>query len=266
MKKVIAMTLGLSLLTLGYASELNTPDQVVCSPYHREDIGQGVKWYRHAIEKEVLYLQTYRGAQAYMQSWYDKHQPKPQTWGIVMDIDETTLDNSWYFEACYDLASDEDDFSFYVVKPQRSKVLPGVIDFVNQVHALGGYVSLVSNRDGSYVFKEGGNVLTATVANLKAQGVYFDQVVLANRKQASNPSDKNPRFNAVQTGNYNPKEMVYSNTLPAHKVVVFMGDNIQDFPRLNQKQLQSTPSDFSQLNAFGNGYFLLPNPMYGSWE
>lgn len=266
MKKMIAMALGLSLLTVGNANESSIQGNVECSPYHREDIKQGVKWYRHAIEQNALYLQIYRGAQIYLQSWYDQHQPKPQTWGVIMDIDETTLDNSWYFEACHDLASDEDDFSFYVVKPERSTVLPGVIDFINQVHTLGGYVSLVSNRDGSYVFKDGSDVLSATVANLKQQGVYFDQVVLANRKQSANPSDKNSRFNAVQTGNYDSKEMVYSNTLPAHKVVVFMGDNIQDFPNLNQKQLQMNPNNISQLKAFGKGYFLLPNPMYGSWE
>jgi predicted secreted acid phosphatase len=44
---------------------------------------------------------------------------------------------------------------------------------------------------------------------------------------------------------------------------MWLGDNIQDFPMLTQT-LRSGPD--SAYNKFGVSYFLLPNPMYGSWE
>ena len=46
-------------------------------------------------------------------------------------------------------------------------------------------------------------------------------------------------------------------------VVAFVGDNILDFPKLTQAVRQGGTSGFSE---FGVRFFLLPNPMYGSWE
>ena len=70
------------------------------------------------------------------------------------------------------------------------------------------------------------------------------------------PSDKNPRFESVALGK----------TLAAHApldVVAFVGDNILDFPGLTQAIRQAGEGAFSE---FGVRFFLLPNPMYGSWE
>jgi predicted secreted acid phosphatase len=190
---------------------------------------------------------------------------KPGTWGVSIDIDETTLDNSWYFKNCTELADDENDFSAFVVKPELSKALPGVIDFTKKVHELGGYVSLVSNRDGSYKYDQGG-VLDSTINNLKKEGVYFDQVVLANRKDSKTPSDKNPRFKSIESGNYDAAQMVWSNKLPAHKLIAWCGDNIQDFPVFKQKNLIGVQGSSDTFDHFSNGYFMFPNPMYGSWQ
>ena len=50
--------------------------------------------------------------------------------------------------------------------------------------------------------------------------------------------------------------------IPALTIVEWLGDNIQDFPRLTQ----AARSDSTALAEFGRRYFVLPNPMYGSWE
>lgn len=70
------------------------------------------------------------------------------------------------------------------------------------------------------------------------------------------PSDKNPRFEAVAAG-----QTPAGNT--PLDVVVFVGDNILDFPGLNQKLRQAGETAFGE---FGAKFFLLPNPMYGSWQ
>jgi predicted secreted acid phosphatase len=51
--------------------------------------------------------------------------------------------------------------------------------------------------------------------------------------------------------------------MPPLAVVMWVGDNIQDFPALTQAVLDHGPS---ALDAFGRTYIMLPNPMYGSWE
>jgi len=46
-------------------------------------------------------------------------------------------------------------------------------------------------------------------------------------------------------------------------VVAFVGDNILDFPGLSQAAGGDSPSAFTE---FGVRFFVLPNPMYGSWQ
>ena len=260
MKKIILTMLG---LLYGFSAECSA---IQCSTTaNRQDIKQAIKWYRDSAEKTALYREVYAMGSDYIVNWVKTHHPKKYSWGVILDIDETTLDNSWYFQQCRDLADHEADFEHLVSIPQKSAALPGVSELTRLVHQLGGYVSLVSNRDGAYQDKTG-NTLTATVANVKQQHIYFDQIVLGNYKDSSHPSDKNPRFNAVISGKYDGKQMVWSNKLPSHQVIAYFGDNIQDFPKLKQVDVYKLTSSDAQFNLFGKGYFILPNPMYGSWE
>ena len=70
------------------------------------------------------------------------------------------------------------------------------------------------------------------------------------------PSDKNPRFAAVAAGTTKAGG-------PPLDAVAFVGDNILDFPNLSQAAVKK---DDTALAPFGIRYFLLPNPMYGSWQ
>ena len=223
-----------------------------------------IKWYRNSAERNALYNQAYNMGAAYVENWVSEHHPQASTWGVIIDIDETALDNSWYYHKCGGEPSNESDFSHYVANQKKSVALPGVRAFVNKVHNLGGYVTMVSNRDGSFK-DETGNVLDSTLSNLKEQHIYFDQVVLANLSEAKVPKDKNPRFNAVINGNYDSHAMVWSNKLPPHKVIAFFGDNIQDFPILKQSKMIKLDANDSTYGMFGKGYFIMPNPIYGSW-
>ncbi|MEN9916692.1 MAG: hypothetical protein RLY40_624 [Pseudomonadota bacterium] len=256
---------GLFLSNLAFAKDHYA---VVCAPNTKAnpEIRQALKWYRDSAEKKAIYHQTYNMGLAYIKQWVEQHHPKPKTWGVVLDIDETTLDNSWYFYQCSSLVPDPASFSHFVTIPQKSQALPGVVAFTQSVHELGGYVSLISNRDGSYLDKSGISVLQATINNLKQQHVTFDQVILANNKQSAHASDKNPRFNAVIHGCYVAHEMVWSNKLPAHQVIAYFGDNIQDFPNLKQATVDALADVAPAYMQFGRAYFILPNPLYGSWQ
>ena len=88
--------------------------------------------------------------------------------------------------------------------------------------------------------------------------------MIANNK-IPNPKDKNPRFNAITTGKYNAQIMFWSNKLPAHRVIAYFGDNIQDFPNFKQSNTVTLEDDDTKFDKFGNGYFILANPIYGSW-
>ena len=225
-------------------------------------IKQSVKWYRESAEQKALYRQVFSIATRYVQNWQKSHGANP--WGVILDIDETVLNNSWYYQQCLDITMHEADFSRYISMAEKSTALPGAAEFTHFVHKLGGFVSLVSNRDGAY-HDERGSVMESTNKNLKEQGIYFDQIILANDEQSKNPKDKNPRFNAVKTGHYDAENMVWSNTLPPHEVIAYIGDNIQDFPELHQKEMRALKENDDVFKRFSKGYFILPNPIYGSW-
>src|SRR5439155_9659535 len=142
----------------------------------------------------------------FVQKWVDSHHPKNKSWGVILDIDETVLDNSWYYAQCSDITNNEADFSHYISLAKKSTALPGTQVFTQLVHNLGGYVTLVSNRDGSYSDARG-KVMDTTLENLKEQGIFFDQVILANHTQSKYPRDKNPRFYAARTGHYDAENM-----------------------------------------------------------
>ena len=51
--------------------------------------------------------------------------------------------------------------------------------------------------------------------------------------------------------------------LPPLTTVMYVGDNIQDFPGLTQDIRRQDATAFAR---FGNDFVLLPNPMYGSFD
>lgn len=258
--KLTKLLIAILSITSSYSYAAN------CGPEAKDNtLLKSIKWYKASTEQRALYHQAFSQGSNYINQWLRQNNPKAHSWGVILDIDETTLDNSWYFKECTSVAKDENIFSKFVAIPSKSTATPGVVDFTCSIQKSGGYVTLVSNRDGSYSDPTG-SVLSSTIKNLKAEGVCFDQVVLANRNQAKNPSDKNPRFEAIKTGRYDSTQMVISNKLPAHKIVAYFGDNIQDFPKFKQTNTIDMPKNSKVYGVFGNGYFVLPNPMYGSWD
>jgi 5'-nucleotidase (lipoprotein e(P4) family) len=167
-----------------------------------------------------------------------------KSWAVILDADETVLDNSEYQRrrAVLDSGFTEGSWAEWV-NERAAVAVPGAVDFTRFVHALGGRVVIVTNRSL--------DACDATRSNLTVIGVDADMVLC----QAKGEGNKNPRFQRVQNG-------TAESGVPALKVVAWVGDNIQDFPDLTQ----AARNDPKALAEFGTKYFLLPNPMYGSWQ
>ncbi len=165
------------------------------------------------------------------------------SWAVILDADETVLDNSTYQKerAEVDSAYTEESWTRWV-RRREAGVLPGAIAFTQRVHQLEGKVIIVTNRNE--------NSCDDTRANLASVSVAADLVLCR-----TGVSDKNPRFRSVADGTASP-------SMPALKILEWIGDNILDFPML----AQSARDRDEALAEFGKTFFLLPNPMYGSWE
>ncbi len=194
----------------------------------------GLHWFRDAAEQRVIYLEIYRMAASSVR--VQSAGLAPRSWGVILDVDETILDNSDYNKRTHE-AFDKATWATWV-NEKHATLLPGTREFIRSVQDLNGRVVLVTNRDES--------ACAVTEANLKALGITYD-LILCDK---AGDQDKNSRFEAVQTG--------ATGALPAIKVLAWVGDNIKDFPKLSQQSV-------GDLEAFGARYFVLPNPMYGSW-
>lgn len=200
------------------------------------------RWVRNSAEHRAAYLEIYRAAATRLDSLAAGR--AAGSWGVILDADETVLDNSEYEiqRAALGLGFTEESWGDWV-RREAAPALPGARTFLERVHALGGHVVVVTNRQEA--------LCPATRANLAGDGLVVDLVLCRGET-----SDKNPRFQAVEDGTASP-------TLPALHVLMWLGDNIQDFPHLSQSIAQQPDDAFRD---FGRRYFLLPNPMYGSWQ
>ena len=209
-----------------------------------DSIPASVRWYRASAERRAIYLQTYRLAAAALERRVAGL--AAGAWAVILDADETVLDNSPYQQ---DLARrrvtfDSATWNAWVMRGAAA-ALPGAPEFTRRAHELGGRVVIVTNREQTQC--------DSTRANLQRVAIAADAVLC--RTDPSN-SFKDARFEAVAAG-------APPSPLPPLRVVMWVGDNIQDFPRLRQNLRSASDSAFAE---FGDRFIVLPNPMYGSWE
>lgn len=202
-----------------------------------------IHWFRNSAEQRALTLQVYRSAGDQLREL--ARGMTAGTWAVILDADETVLDNSLYQVRITRRGERFADETWNAwVREARATALPGSAEFVRLVRQLGGRVAIVTNRAEI--------VCPETRQNLRTLGFVVDVVLC----KPEGPSDKNPRFQAVAQGTAAPG-------LPPLRVLMYVGDNIQDFPTLTQELRNAQHSAFER---FGRTYFMLPNPMYGSWE
>ncbi|MBK8249698.1 MAG: hypothetical protein IPK85_20200 [Gemmatimonadetes bacterium] len=168
------------------------------------------------------------------------------SWAVILDADETVISN-----LAYQLEREKLDSGFTpdswnaLTKRQAATSIPGAKAFLDHVRTLGGRVAIVTNR------------LDSECADSRAN---FDKLSLPWDlflcRPNGGPSDKNPRFTAVAAGAGLPAAQ-------SIEVIAWIGDNILDFPALDQSIRRQGDAAFAR---FGTRYFLLPNPMYGSWQ
>ncbi len=207
-------------------------------------IPEAIRWVRDSAEHRALFLQIYREATEAVER--EAAKLTPGTWAVVLDADETVIDNSAYEVEQVERRQPFDAQSWHAWVARREAVaLPGAAAFLTRVHTLGGKVAIVTNRNESEC--------PDTEANFRADGLPFDVMLC---KPDARSGDKNPRFEAVARG-------TTPAGLPPLRIIAFLGDNILDFPELSQAIAKKGDDAFA---AFGVRYFVLPNPMYGSWQ
>jgi 5'-nucleotidase (lipoprotein e(P4) family) len=173
---------------------------------------------------------------------------------VVLDLDETVLDNTVYQArllrdgAVYNAKSWGD-----WVGAGEAEAVPGAREFIARARTLGHTVFYITNRDCTTPAPTATDpcpAKTATMRNLVALGI----------DPAPDPAHmllrgERPEWNTgVKT---HRRAFIAAN----YRIVALVGDDLGDFV-----EPQVYAGDRQRLEPrFGQNWFLLPNPIYGSW-
>jgi 5'-nucleotidase (lipoprotein e(P4) family) len=211
----------------------------------------GTLYMQKAAEYRALCYQAFNLAQMNLTADFDKKNlkklPKAERKmlrAIVVDIDETVLDNSP--AQAYGIKNNKsfNTTDWYAWGEMRkAKAIPGAVDFLQSASRKNVRIFYVSNRDE--VQKQ------ATIDNLKAVG--FPDVSAETVLLRTTESGKEPRRQII---------------LQKHRIIMLFGDNLNDFSNIFEKK--SIADRFAETDkmrpTFGAKFIVLPNAMYGDWE
>jgi len=244
---VVARRFGLALLVLGVACRTGAPASapaVPSPPPPERTTSTAIRWVRDSAEHRALFIQVYRSATEHVER--EAAGRERGTWAVALDADETVIDNSLYQVEREQAGEPFTPGSWHDWTTRREAVpLPGAAAFLARVRELGGRVFIVTNRRVSEC--------PDTEAVFRAYGLVYDAMLC---RPDAGPGDKNPRLGSIEEG-------TTGTGLPPLALVAIIGDNIQDFPGMSQAIRDGADEAFA---PFGARFFVLPNPMYGSWE
>jgi acid phosphatase len=239
-QRLVVALLGLVLSACQTTRQapVSTPGAPPAAPALPNDI----KWVQRSAEYYAGILQTYRAATARIEQQSASRQPG--TWAVILDADETIISNLQYQVERVGQGYSADSWAAWVHRKEATP-LPGAAAFLTRARQLGGRIAIVTNRLESEC--------EDTRAVFRTHQLPFDAMLC---REDQGPPDKSPRFESVASGKTSAGQTPLD-------VVAFVGDNILDFPGLTQASRQGGEDAFSE---FGIRFFLVPNPMYGSWE
>ena len=228
-----------------------------------DDNLNAVLWVQRSAEYRALAEQTYRAAADHLDAalkqadWDALVAAERGSAGtglkpaVVLDIDETVLDNSPYQARLVRDGGEYSDPAWDAwVEERKATAVPGVVAFARAAEARGITLVYISNRAV--------HLKDATLDNLRAAGlpVADDSVflglgtVVPGCEQEGSEKDCRRRLAGQR-----------------YRVLMQFGDQLGDFVRIDA----NTPAGRQRLleqygDWFGRRWWILPNPTYGSWE
>lgn len=228
----------------------------------------GTLWVQTASEYKANSLQAYNAAMQNIQkaihdpSWTAAVEQTNDCSSLplaaIFDIDETVLDTSRYQAQLVIEGNDfnTDSWDRWLAK-KEAPAIPGAITFINAMHDLGVEVFYISNREcrKREGCESGCPQEQDTMDNLIKVGVIDvkPEHILLKNEQPEWTSEKKTR-----------REVVASK----YRIIMMFGDDLGDFlpdVKKNITHVQRTALVHKYEDNWGKKWYILSNPMYGSW-
>jgi 5'-nucleotidase (lipoprotein e(P4) family) len=212
-----------------------------------------------AAEYQAVCLQTYNLATERLRQKLAATHHAGAPPAVVMDLDETVLDNS-AFQSFLDRDKLNHSDALWGIWerdfPQEVGLIPGAKAFIEAAEQLGATVVYLSNRDEK--------LRNSTIAALRQNGLSLEGI--DNRLLLKTTTSDKTERRKIAEGRFN--------------ALIYLGDNLRDFseefkaPQLasndkaGQKKAIAERADRVRRANYhwGNDWFILPNPVYGEWQ
>ncbi|MEO5559598.1 MAG: HAD family acid phosphatase [Dokdonella sp.] len=258
----IAMLAGCAVAPKGPHAD-GTTSKALAGPAANDNLN-AVAWTQTAIEHDLVYREVYRAAGAKLlealkdRQWdalphnERKNAIKRLKPAVILDIDETVLDNSPYQARLVQAGSDFNEFSWSEwCREKAAKAMPGALEFAQIAVKHGVSVYYLSNRAQ--------DLNEVTLDNLRADGFPVasgEQVFLGLGTIVEGCEQ-------VGTEKGCRRELVGR----SHRVLLQVGDQIGDFVDVLANTPEGRRAAIGPYESWiGARWFVLPNPTYGSWE
>ncbi|MCB2207926.1 MAG: 5'-nucleotidase, lipoprotein e(P4) family [Bacteroidetes bacterium] len=168
--------------------------------------------------------------------------PEDENLAIVVDIDETILNNTPYeAKAMLDGKSYESESWYEWSNMAVAEPVPGALEFIQFADSLGFHVFYISNRKEKF---EG----EGTRENIRNMG--FPQTMDDHFLLRTDERNKEKRRQSVSEN---------------YEIVLLAGDNLGDFYEDTDVFTEREAIMKSNINHFGRKFIVLPNAIYGDW-
>ena len=232
------------------------PAVVSCNPAHA--LVNSVLWVQTAAEYDAAAVQAFNSAKRALDealadpSWVgaaeESGNDPAQPPAVILDLDETAIDNSAFEARTIRVGKtyDEEIWKQWTAEANAGEV-PGAADFLAYAKSRSVTPFYITNRDNEE--KPG------TRANLEKLGYPLGTEVDTLLLRGDRPewgSDKSTRRAYVAS---------------SYRVLLVLGDDLNDFASAREKTIAQRDEIIANTREWwGRRWFIIPNPMYGSWE
>ena len=231
----------MGLLILSSCSHrVDQPSQGPIPTSNEQSVG-ALLWFQSSAEARALFYQAYNLARLRLKEELRQGREAPPA--VVVDIDETILDNSPHQAKLVQTGQVFPSFWQEWVDRAEAQPLPGAVEFLRFADSNGVAVFYVSNRDE--------RMLEATMKNLERHN--FPQVRPERLLLRTTESSKAERRHRVAE---------------QYAILLLIGDNLNDFSEVFEGQSPEQRASITEqmMDRFGEKFIVLPNPYYGDWE
>jgi acid phosphatase len=223
----------------------------------QDDRLDAILWQTTSAEYRVLVQAIYATAKLHLEQaltdrqWTalpgqkDNFQNLPPA--IIMDVDETVIDTGKFQSL---LVKNHARFSSRRWREWQRRnepdAVPGAIELISYAQARGVTVFFVTNREHA--------TEPITRVNLATIGIKLPEnvdTVLSRNERPEWSADKTSRHKFIGQ---------------SYRVLMLIGDDLADFIPEYRGAPQTRIAEALKHDEWGRKWFMLPNPMYGSWE